>query len=534
MLKGARAQLLLLFAILRLKPKRTASHRGRLLLIAVVVVLAGCARRASVAPTDYLQVDINVPPTTLDPRFATDAMSGRIDELVYESMVRFDQAGKPVDELAERIDQPEPTRLVFHLRHGVRFSDGHELTARDVKFTYDTVLDPSSGSMRRSALAELKSINVLDDYTVEMTARRPYAPALEMATLPIVPAGSPSPHSSLLIAPAGSGPFRFAMYRRDEALLLERNPTRPYQPGTARRILFKIVPDATVRALELVEGICDFTENDGIQRDLIPYLERHPFLHVERSPGSFLQYLAFNLRDPRLKDIRLRRAFAAAIDRKAIIRSMLQDTATPATGFLIPENWAYAGDVERYEYDPDKARQLIEAAGYSKDDPRLRFVYKTTPEGHRMAEILQAMLKQAGITLEIHTNEWATFYADLQRGNFALAASQLAVASPHDYYFFLHSSMMPPHGSNRVGYSNPEMDHLLEQADTTMDPIRRRAICAQIQQLAARDIPYLPLWWIDTLTIANQRARGFVPYPDGSLRSLATVRFSPPAAPIAR
>jgi len=501
------------------------------LLIAIAAVITGCARRAPARPTDYLQVDINVPPTTLDPRSATDAMSGRIDELVYQAMVRFDQSGKPVGELAERIEHPEPTRLFFHLRHGVRFSDGRELTARDVKFTYDSVLDPASISMRRSALAELKTIAIVDDHTIAITTRRPYAPALELATLPIVPEGSPPTPSNISIAPAGSGPFRFASYRRDEALMLERNPMLPYQPGTPRRILFKVVPDATVRALELVEGVCDFAENDGIQRDLIPYLGRHSFLRVERSPGSFLQYLAFNLRDPRLKDVRVRRAFAQGIDRDAIVRSILEDTARPATGFLFPENWAYSADVSLYPYDPVKARQLLEAAGYSRKDQRLSFVYKTTPEGRRIAEVLQAMLEQVGITLEIHTNDWATFYADLQRGNFALAASQLAIAGPHDYYLFFHSSMMPPHGSNRVGYSNPEMDKLLEQADAMLDPERRRAIAAQIQRLAARDIPYLPLWWLDTLTVANLRLSGFTLYPDGSLRSLSSASFAAGAAP---
>ncbi len=511
---------------------RVAQTLGIALIFTAIV--SGCARDARSAATDYLQADINVPPTTLDPRFATDAMSGRIDELVYQAMVRFDQSGKPIGELAERIEHPEPTRLIFHLRRGVRFSDGRELTAHDVKSTYDSVLDPSFNSMRRSTLAELKAVSIIDDHTIAMTTRRPFAPALEMAILPVVPEGSPPPSTNLSMAPVGSGPFRFTSYRRDEALVLGRNPILPYQPGTPRHILFKVVPDATVRALELVEGICDFAENDGIQRDLIPYLKRDSALQVEQSPGSFVQYLAFNFRDPRLQDIRVRRAFAQAIDRDAIVRSMLQDTARPATGFLIPENWAYTAEVERYPYDLAKARQLLEAAGYTGDDRRLRFVYKTTPEGRRMAEVLQAMLKQIGITLEIHTNEWATFYADLQRGNFAIAASQLAIASPHDYYLFLHSNMMPPHGSNRVGYRNQEMDTLLEQADATMDSTRRRAICAQIQQLAARDLPYLPLWWIDTVTVANRRLGGFTPYPDGSLRSLASVTYAPNPTPESR
>jgi peptide/nickel transport system substrate-binding protein len=490
----------------------------------------GCARRASIAPPDYLQVDINVAPTTLDPRYATDAMSGRIDELVYDSMVKFDRAGNPIGDLAERIEQTTSTRLTFHLRHGVHFSDGGELRARDVKFTYDAVNDPAQHSMKRAMLAELAAIEIVDDYTIAMTTRRSYAPALEMATLPIVPHGAPAPGSNAQIAPIGTGQFRFAEYRRDEAIVLARNPARPYHPGTARGIVLKVVPDATVRALELVEGICDFAENDGVQRDLIPYLARHPDLRIERSPGNFVEYLAFNFRDSRLRDVRMRRAFAYAIDREAIVHAMLHGTARVATGLLTPENWAYASGVTRYPYDPAAARRLLEEAGYAPGDRRLRFVYKTTPEGRRLAEVIQAMLKRIGVTLEIHTNEWATFYADLQRGNFDLAASELAAASPHEYHLFYDSRMAPPRGNNRGAYGNPAMDALVERADATLDLSRRRAIYTEVQELAARDLPLLPLWWIDTVTVANRRLNGFTSSPDGSLQSLASAVYVPGSA----
>ena len=241
-----------------------------------------------------------------------------------------------------------------------------------MKATYDAVIDPALHSMKRATLAELAAMEIVDDYTVTMTTRRSYAPALEMATLPIVPYGAPPPGSNVQIAPIGTGPFRFAAYRRDQAVVLARNPARPYQPGTARGIVLKIVPDATVRALELVEGICDFAENDGVQRDLIPYLARQKDLQIEQSPGNFVEYLAFNLRDPRLRDVRIRRAFAYAIDREAIVNMMLHDTARVATGLLTPENWAYAGEVTRYSYDPSTAQALanMQANGLTPEQSR--------------------------------------------------------------------------------------------------------------------------------------------------------------------
>jgi peptide/nickel transport system substrate-binding protein len=494
----------------------------------LAMTLVGCAKGAPLAPPDYLQVDISTSPTILDPRLATDAISSRIDELIYESMVAVNPSGNFVGQLAERIEHPTPTRLIFHLRHDARFSNGHVLTARDVIYTYESIKNPTTRSLKASGLDELESIRAFDDYTVEMATRRPYAPALEMAAYGIVAAGSPLPGKGADIAPSGTGPFRATYFGRDEAVVLARHPFRPVPKNAARGIVLKIVPDATVLALELTEGICDFAENDGIQPDLIPYLATQPGLRVSKSPGTTFQYLAFNFRDPRLRDLRVRRAIAYAIDRDGIVNTMLRGTARVATGLLAPENWAYEGKVTRYPYDPAAAERMLESAGYTRDDPRLRFIYKTTPEGRRLAEAIQAMLKRVGITIDIHTNEWATFYGDLQRGNFDLTAGQwLGINDPHQYFLLFDSKMTPPVGSNRGAYANPAMDNLLAAGDTAMDEARRRTIYKMVQKFAASDLPYVPLWWVDTVTAMYRRIGGFVPYPNGNLISLATAAYVP-------
>lgn len=505
--------------------------RGVVYCCAIALALSACAKHAPLAPPTYLQVDINVSPTTLDPRFATDAISERIDELIHDSMVRADRDGEFRGDLAQTIKRPAPTRLIFHLRRGIRFSDGRELTARDVIYTYDSVRDPASLSLKRAGLAEMSALRALDDYTIEMTTRRPFAPALAMATLGVVPAGSGFARTHTGFAPAGTGAFRLVRFMPDEAIVLARNPYHPYPRDAAPGIVFKVVPDATVRALELVEGICDFAENDGVQPDLIPYLASHRDLEIEKSPGTTFQYLIFNFRDPRLRDLRMRRAIAYAIDREQFVTSMLRGTARVASGMLTPENWAYEGDVTRYRYNPAMAKHLLEEAGYAPGDPRLSFVYKTTPEGRRLAEALQAMLRKVGIRLEIRTNEWATFYADLTRGNFDLASSQLVgIDEPREYYLLYDSKELPPQGMNRGAYANPAMDRLVEAGDGELDPVARRRIYARVQQLAAIDLPYLPLWWVDNVAVLNRRLRGFEPYPNGSLRSLATATYLPSPA----
>ncbi|MGH7814977.1 MAG: ABC transporter substrate-binding protein [Candidatus Binataceae bacterium] len=498
-----------------------------------LAALAGCASPGPHRAPGVIQVDLENSPASADPRIATDAVSSRVNELIFDSLVKAGRNGNFENHLAESVQRPSATQIIFHLRHGIRFSDGRPFTSRDVKYTYDWILNPANLSAKRAGMRELKSIAAPDDYTVAMTTAEPYAPALEMAAQGIVPYGTPGPARAGAPAPPGTGPYKMVNFVPDESLRLDRNPFAPHRAGAPKAIIFKIVPDQTVRALELAEGVCDFSENN-LPPGVLPYLNRRPGLSVSESPGSSYTYLEFNFRDPRLRDLRVRRAIAYAIDRKAIVDSMMRGTARIATGMLAPENWAYDGEVTTYPYDPAKSRELLEAAGYpaGADGMRnLRFVYKTTPENSQLAVAIQAMLKRVGISMDIRVNDFATFYSDIQRGNFDLTAMDwVGINDPNHYYFIFDSKMTPPHGYNRGGYSNPAMDQLVEAGAVTLDPSTRKKIYAQVQQLAAAGLPYVSLWWNDTVVVTNRRIAGFTPYPNGSLRSLATVTLTGPAA----
>ena len=330
------------------------------------------------------------------------------------------------------------------------------------------------------------------------------------------------------------GPFRVARFEQDNAVWLDRNPYRAAAADSPRGIVFKVVPDPTVRALELAEGVCDVAPND-IDAPVLPYLISQPGIVVNEAVGTSYQYLLLNFRDPVIRDSRVRRAIAHAIDRKAIVRSYLRGTARVATGMLTPENWAYDGDVTAYDYDPQKARQLLDEAGYvaGPDGMRnLKFIYKTTPDGGRLAEVIQAMLRQVGIRIEIRSNEFATLMSDLQKGNFDLASMRwIGINDPNQYYMVFDSKMTPAAngGNNRGAYANPEMDALVESGMHTIDPAKRRAIYARVQQLAAEDLPYVSLWWLQNITVLNREVSGFEPHPNGSLRSLATVKLVTPS-----
>jgi peptide/nickel transport system substrate-binding protein len=313
---------------------------------------------------------------------------------------------------------------------------------------------------------------------------------------------------------------------------VELTASSAYMDGTPAiaRLRFRVVPDGTVRALELAHGAVHLVQN-ALEPDLLRWLGGRRELELLISPGSTFQYLGMNLRDPRLAQRGVRQALAYGLDRDAIVRDVLRGTAHPATGLLPPGHWAYAGDVTTYPHDPARAAALLAASGIGPeaDQAIRRLSYKTSTVElrRRIAEVFQAELGALGLLVHIRSYEWATFYADVRRGNFELyALAWVGASDPDVYYRIFHSGMQPPAGSNRGGYANAEMDRLLEAARGTLDRGERRGLYAEVQRLAAEDLPVIPLWWADNVVVKSTRLVGFVRAPDGVLRSLARARFA--------
>lgn len=526
----------------RQAPKSGAKHAfdwlivGLMLSAVVIVVAARHVGFYSVpergTPLSSLQVDIERPAGTLDPRFNTGSISKRIDELVYASLVRVDVHGNFAGELAQSFERPTATTIVFHLRRGLRFSDGRPLLARDVKYTYDSILNPANHSPKRMALRALVSVAAPNDSTVVMKTARPYGPAMEMATIGVVPYGTPPPDKGAKSEPAASGPFRIARLARGESVVLARNSYHGDAQGKIAEIVFKVVPNPTVRALELVQGVCDLAENN-LPPDLLGYLAMRPDLVVDKTPGTRYYRLVFNFRNPHLRDLRVRRAIAYTLDRKLVVSSHYKGDGRVATGMLSPENWAYSGDVTKYHFDGVKVLRLLDKAGY-KAAPngvrKLSFVYETTPAGKTLGETIKKMLRRAGILVKIHTDKPAAFRNDIRQGKFDLFSSEWhGINDPREYYSLFDSKMVPPQGDNSGAYSNPAMDRLLEADSAALGRPARRKIYARVQALAASDLPTVPLWWLDNVVVLNRRVKGFIPYPNGSLRSLSNVSLAQPA-----
>jgi peptide/nickel transport system substrate-binding protein len=496
----------------------------------LVTLVFGCERPAS-SPSG-LVVALSSEPQSLDPRFGTDANSARLADLLHAALTRSDATASRVPELASAWALPDPYTVVFRLRPDFRFADGTPVTAADVKATYDAVRDPSLASPKRASVAMVSSIETPDATTVVMRLSAPFPPFLDATGLGILPAALARQADEVT---TGAGPFRLVRAVRGERLDLEPNPGYPTGPPRLGTLTIRIVPDEVVRALELRRGTLGFVQ-DAFEPEVVAWLRSRRELAVRQRSGTSVHYLAFNFRDRRLADRRVRRAIALAIDRDELVASVLGGGARPASGLLAPDHWAYAA-ARLPGHDRPRARRLLDLAGFRDPDgagpaPRFRVVYKTSsqPARRRLAEAMQAQLAAVGIALDVRTYEWGTLYAQIRAGNFELCSlAWVGIGDPDLYFFAFHSTMEPPAGYNRGGYASAIMDRLTAEARVITDPATRRALYARIQRLAARELPVLPLWWEDRVVVHTRRLEGFEPSADGSLSGLAQASLRPGA-----
>jgi peptide/nickel transport system substrate-binding protein len=496
-------------------------------LFAIFIPLLSCSSKPD---PNILVMIIESSPTNLDPRVGLDAQSERIDELLFDDLCTRDEQLNVKPGLADRWEIPDPLTYIFHLHAGVKFHDGRALTSRDVKWTFDSLLQGKVLSTKAAAYRLVDHIDATDDSTVVFHLKEPFATLLwnlSGGAVGIVPYGSVDEISR---HPVGSGPFRFVSAEPDREVIIERNDDYWGEKAHLNQVRFAVIPDATTRALELRKGSADVAIN-AFTGDTVLTLEREANLETVHAPGTVLAYLAFNTRDPILKDARVRQALAYAIDRAPIIHFLLRDFARPAYSLLPPESWAYNGNVPHYVYNPDRARQLLDQAGYpAANGVRFHLTMKTsTEESTRlMAAVLQQQLRDVGVVLDIRTFEFATFFSDVTRGAYQLHSLRWVGGNedPDIFEYVFHSAKFSPHGANRTYYSNPRVDALIDQARGELDQGTRKQIYSEIQRVLADDLPYINLWYIDNVMVHTKRVRNLTLNPPGNYDFLKTAELA--------
>lgn len=481
-----------------------------LLLACFLNLLAGCQPQSSAA----IRFGLASAPVNLDPRFATDAVSERINRLIYRSLVDFDDASRPQPALASwRLI--EPGRYRFRLGNaGREFHDGTRLDASDVVATYRSILDPDTASPHRKILSLIKTVQVIDEDTIEFILRRHDVLLPAYLGIGIMPEEAIAAGHALSKKPVGSGPFKFGHWPHAGQLHLLR--VRDDQP-----LVFEKVADPTMRVLKLLRGEIDLLQND-LPAELVTYLSKQQRVKVQRMAGSNFTYLGLNLKNEHTALLAVRKAIALSIDREAIIRYIFADRARLASSLLPPSHWAGGKNLVSKGRDIPAARKLLAAAGYTAQQP-LQLEYKTSsdPFRIRIATILQQQLAEAGIKVTIKSYDWGTFYGDIKAGRFQLfSLAWVGVKTPDIFRYVFHSHSLPPDGANRGRLQDRLLDKLIAEAENATDMQQKARLYRQIQAYLLEILPYIPLWYEDQFAAMRVNIQHYKIAADGNFDAL--------------
>jgi peptide/nickel transport system substrate-binding protein len=457
---------------------------------------------------------------------------------VYNGLIRYDKNMRFEGDLAESWDISDDGReITFHLRKGVKWHDGEPFTSADVLFTYKLMIDPETPTAYAERYKQVEEAMAPDAYTFKVRYAEPLAPALASWAMGICPEhllkDEDISTSELARNPVGTGPFRFVKWDPGEQIVLERNEDYFEGAPYIKRIVYRIVPDTTTMFLELQSGGLDYMSLTPLQyarQTESPAFNRR--FNKYRYPAFAYTYLGYNLRKPMFQDRRVRQAISYAIDKQEIVDGVLLGLGQPATGPYKPGSWPYNPEVQRYPYAPDKARALLDAAEWKdrdgdgvrdKDGQALAFTILTNQGNDqriKAGEIIQRRLQEVGIEVKLRVIEWASFLKEfIHPGRFDATILGWTIPVDPDGYNIWHSSKTGPRELNFIGYSNPEVDRLLEQGRRVLGVDKRRPVYHRLQEILAEDVPYTFLYVPDSLPVVARRFHGIEEAPAGIMHN---------------
>jgi peptide/nickel transport system substrate-binding protein/oligopeptide transport system substrate-binding protein len=477
-------------------------------------------------------------PPTLDPAQATDTTSSTVVRQLFDALLELDEKLNIVPSLAERYTISSDQRQhLFTLRRGVRFHNGREMTAHDVKYSFERaargkrpwVFEKILGARQfitRNATS-IAGIRVLDDQTVEITLERPFAPFLYLMAYDaasIVPkeeaerrgAGFPN-------HPVGTGPFRFVSWRRDDQVVIERFKDHWRGAPFLDRVVFRIIPNELTRYLDYKRGNLDLTD---LPTGHCRIAQQDPVLAKEVSVWPILgtHAVRFNVEKPPFNSKKLRQAIGYAIDSHAIVRNILEECVTAARGILPPTMPGFNNSVTGYSPNREKARKLLAEAGYpeGKGLPPIQFHFNKNDLNQRIAEVIQHSLREIGITVELRSLDWAVHLKLVDDGGagFFRAGWIADYPDPENFLAVLFHSRNVGAAGNTSRYRNPSLDRLFGEADAMPQGPERFKKYQEAEQIILNDAPWISLYHYSSRLLLKPYVKGLERSPLSSAPEL--------------
>ncbi len=455
-----------------------------LLLLLVLFGFATSACKRGGEP-GTLVIALELAPRGLDPRLSSgSAYSARIMQLIYDTLLVKDEKFEPAPSLAESFEESADHKtFTFHLRRDVAFHNGKPLTARDVKYTFETIRSPELNSPLRTTFDRINSIETPDEFTVVFRAREPFYTFIgNLPGIGIVPEGE---ERKLSDSPLGSGPYRFVSYKEGDSVKLEANQNYWGGAPNIPRVHIKVVTDNSTRQAELMSGEVNLAYNVQFDPETIRALQNRSGIQVLIDEGINVGYLGLNLTPASpLANQKVRQAVAYAIETDVIIHRLLRDQASRAKAILPSSHAAYEPGIASYDFDPERAKQLLDEAGLPDPDgdgPQTRFSIRlmttTTQLSRNIGAIMQDQFRRVGIDLKLESFESATLFDRISKMQFDLyyLISIGANQSPDVFQFVYHSR-----------YQDPEFNDTITKLRPMTDPAGMRPLFERLDAILAR------------------------------------------------
>lgn len=484
---------------------------------------------------DQIIIGSTAEASNLIPMLSSDSASSEVSSFIFNGLVKYDKDLTLIGDLAQSWDISEDGLVItFHLKKGTKWHDGVEFTADDVMFGYETIINEKTLSAYKEDYFQVKKAEVLDKYTFRVTYDKPYAPALaswgSLVVLPKHILGKEDiSKTAFSRKPIGTGPFKFREWLPGQKVMLDANRDyfegRPYLDG----VVIRIIPDPTTMFLELKTKGLDWIGLRPLQYKKQTQSEFFRKNYKKfRYPSFAYTYLGFNLKHPWFSDKKIRQAIAYALDKEEIVKGVLFGLGNISTGPYVPNTWPYNPNVKKYEYNPQKSKELLSEAGWKdidgdgileKNNKKFEFTILTNmgnTERMKTATIIQYRLKEVGIKVNIRQLEWSAFinwFIDKKR--FEAVILGWSIGLDPDQYDIWHSTKIKEKELNFVSFKNQEVDDLLEKGRRTFDIEKRKQAYFRIQEILAEELPYIFLYVPDNLPIVSSRFEGIKPAPIG-------------------
>lgn len=463
----------------------------------------------------------------MNPFLSTDVYSAIINGFIFDSLVRADpDTGAPYPWLAQKWDvSADGLTYTFHLRTDVKWQDGQPFTADDAKFTYETILDPKTQTVRKSLYDKVKAFTVVDPHTLQVELKQVYCPFLiSSMTMGIVPKhllqNSPDINKDPFNtkSPVGTGPYKFVEWASGDHVTLQANPD--YWGGAPKigQFIYKVVPNATVVAQQLKTGEIDMA---GIEPKDLADLQKQPNLNVVSTAALNYEYVGYNEARPLFQDKSVRQALTYALNRQAMIDKILFSQGSILNAPMPASSWAYNPSVPSYAFDPAKAKAVLKAAGWAlgsdgvqqKNGQPLKFTAIYSSNSQQLGQIMtvaQQQWKDIGAAVDLKPMDFDALLDVVNKTrDFDAVSLGWSLGLDPDQTSIWSSDQIKS-GFNFIAYKSATVDKLLQEGVSLpgCDQAKRKAIYGQFQQTIAEDQPYTFLYSPTTLTVVNKRVHG--------------------------